>query len=569
MVFSRVKGQLTSPDWIVRLLVALATLFALSPFFQTLRPPMQDLPQHLAAGSVLLQGNDPTLAFDDYFTTEWLRSQYLGIYVLMGAFFHPLSWFVEEPLLWSNRMAIVVLGLTWVGGAEWLGHRLLRRTGLGAFALALFFNVHLILGFLNFLLGVACLVLGAALFSSLRTPSPRAKLRDWRLWLLMFTALACFYFHIVPFAALLTLIAVSAGLDAGLRAWRNRGAIQLPSVRAHWSTYAALGPALLATLSWLTTPAGVSTREAASGGGTRGKAQFLSFEANHDALPSWMLDSFRSEGDTEWLFVVLLGLGVLTLFEWGLKVARLRVAPKAAAETSGTASQPNAEEHTCDPSLLWLTRLTAPACFVAYYVLPAGYDWIWPINARFPVLGLMFLPYWLPVAGESPKGVWSQVSRAASVGLSALLLSAAVAQTSIARGAFAGFEQEMDGLDELLQELPEGKRVASLVFDRGSKHIAFAPFLHIGAYTQAERGGVTFFSFNDFPQSPVRFREDNRPPRVQPRWEWKPERVQPDRDLEWFEYLVVRGGPAQLKNADTFSQVFAKGRFRLFKRVAP
>lgn len=564
MVLSRVKGWLASPDRIVRLLVAVATLFALSPFFQTLRPPMQDLPQHLAAGRVLLQGNDPTLAFDDYFTSEWLRSQYLGIYVLMGAFFYPLRWFVDEPLLWSNRMAIMVLGATWVGGAEWLGQRLLRRVGFGAFALALFFNVHLILGFLNFLLGLACLVLGLALFSSLRSPAPNAGSRDWRLWLLMFTALACFYFHVVPFAMLVMLIAGSAAVDFGLRAWRIRRASASVGVHAHWSTYAALGPALLATLSWLTTPAGLSTREAASGGGTRGKAQFLSFEANHNALPSWTLDSFRSEGDTEWLGVVLLGLGVFATIEWGLRAARLRLT-KTAADTVA----PNGDEHTCDAGLLWLTRLAAPACFLAYYVLPAGYDWIWPINARFPVLGLMFLPYWLPsAAGESISGSWRNIARAASFGLSALLLSAAVAQTAIARAAFVGFEQEMDGLDELLQELPEGKRVASLVFERGSKHIAFAPFLHVGAYTQAERGGVTFFSFNDFPQSPVRFREDNRPPRVQPRWEWKPEQVRPDRDLEWFEYLIVRGGPAQLKNADTFTQVYAKGRFRLFKRTA-
>lgn len=564
MDFSRVKGQLTSQDWVIRALVVLATLFALSPFFQTLRPPMQDLPQHLAAGRVLLEGNNPSLAFESYFTTEWLRSQYLGIYALMGVFFHPLRWFVDQPLLWSNRLALVVLGATWVGGSEWLGQRLLKRVGIGGFALALFFNVHLILGFLNFLLGIAFLFLGLALFSSLRSPSPRPNIKDWRLWLLAFVCLACFYFHIVPFALLVSLIIGSAGADAALGTWRSRRAPTQAGTRAAWSTYAALGPALLATLSWLTTPAGVSTREAASGGGSRGKAQFLSLEANHDALPSWMLDSFRSEGDTEWLTVVLLGLGVFALVEWGLRLTGARLT------SDDTARPANADTPTCDTTLLWLTRLVAPACFVAYYVLPAGYDWIWPINARFPVIGLMFLPYWLPPASiKSASGVWRHVARAASVGLSVLLLSAAVAQTSIARAAFAGFEQEMDGLDELLQELPEGKRVASLVFERGSRHIGFAPFLHVGAYTQAERGGVTFFSFNDFPQSPVRFREDNRPPRVEPRWEWKPERVRPDRDLAWFEYLIVRGGPAQLKNADTFTQVAAKGRFRLFKRSAP
>ena len=51
------------------------------------------------------------------------------------------------------------------------------------------------------------------------------------------------------------------------------------------------------------------------------------------------------------------------------------------------------------------------------------------------------------------------------------------------------------------------------------------------------------FSFADFPQSPFRFREDNRPPRVPPRWEWLPQTVRTG-DLGWYEYLLVRGGPS-------------------------
>jgi hypothetical protein len=94
--------------------------------------------------------------------------------------------------------------------------------------------------------------------------------------------------------------------------------------------------------------------------------------------------------------------------------------------------------------------------------------------------------------------------------------------------------------DQALAVIPPGKRVAGLIFDRHSKQIAFAPFIHFVAYYQARKGGAVMFSFADFPQSPFRFREQNRPPRVRPRWEWTPERVRLSPDLDWYDYVLVR-----------------------------
>jgi hypothetical protein len=33
---------------------------------------------------------------------------------------------------------------------------------------------------------------------------------------------------------------------------------------------------------------------------------------------------------------------------------------------------------------------------------------------------------------------------------------------------------------------------------------------------------------------------------VPPRWEWKPAEVDPRRDLVWYEYALVRGGPGRI-----------------------
>lgn len=559
--------------WVVRVLLVLAAVYALSPFWVSLRPPMQDLPQHLAAGRVLLEGANPQLGFDVYFTTEWLRSQYLGIYVLLGAFFYPARWLTEDPLLWATRLSIVVLAVTWVFGAETLYRRVTGRRGLGAWSLVLFFNVHLILGFLNFLLGVSFAFITLALYASLRSSAPTRSGKDWRLWAFAASALSCFYFHVVPFGVACAVIVSAATLDQLVRWWWVRKGSQSTLPHADWTTYLALVPAVLATLFWLLTPAGLSTREAASGGGSRGKAHFLSFDANHQSLPSWTLDAFRSEWDMRWLTIALIGLGTYAAIQWCLTLPWLQRAftrdDDAVAATAQDTAQNTAQATAFEKDVvLWnVLRLAGLGCVLAYYVLPSSYDWIWPINARFPVLALLLLPLWLPTTIQTPsrQPLWvNTVTHWATIGV---LVVSSVGVTSLARTAFDGFATEMEGFDEILKELPEGQRVATLVFDRGSRHIGFSPFLHVGAYVQAERGGVAFFSFNDFPQSPVRFNEDNRPPRVGPRWEWKPERVRPDRDLGWFDYLLVRGGPAQLKEAQTFELVSTHRRFRLFKRT--
>jgi hypothetical protein len=81
-----------------------------------------------------------------------------------------------------------------------------------------------------------------------------------------------------------------------------------------------------------------------------------------------------------------------------------------------------------------------------------------------------------------------------------------------------------------------------LIYARGSREVKFSPFIQFVAYYQARKGGAVMFSFADFPQSPFRFRDEARPPRVPPRWEWLPQRVRIG-ELSWYDYLLVRAGP--------------------------
>ena len=95
----------------------------------------------------------------------------------------------------------------------------------------------------------------------------------------------------------------------------------------------------------------------------------------------------------------------------------------------------------------------------------------------------------------------------------------------------------------------------------------FSPFLHYAALYQAERGGAVMFTFADFPQSPFRFKEGARPPRVKARWEWTPERVDPARDLAWYHYVLVRGNPGRIaSDAAHFENVFRGPRWTVWRR---
>lgn len=123
-------------------------------------------------------------------------------------------------------------------------------------------------------------------------------------------------------------------------------------------------------------------------------------------------------------------------------------------------------------------------------------------------------------------------------------------------------------MERAIAAIPPGERVVGLVWDRYSRHVKFAPFLHAVGWYQAERGGAVMFTFADFPQSPIRFREDSRPPRVGPRWEWMPERVDPRTDLDWYAYALVRGGPGPIGTLpDRWQKVGDFDRWHVYRRV--
>jgi len=486
-------------------LFALAVLSTTLPLFAARYVPIQDLPQHVAAVRVLSDYSEPALAFERFFVTDVFATQYLSVYLLASA----LASVFGALLACKLVLAIAMLSLPYALRA--LLGELGKPRSFALLALPLAHSVHLVLGFVNFLAGLPLLAFGLALALGLARSPSRARTLG-----LAAVALVCFYTHVIPFGVLAlgaSLVAIATRSAAGARR------VLLP-----------LAPSALAALVWLfTNPAGHLVASLLAGG-ERDAPEFTPADRALAELPDWLIDVLPGSADE------------LVLIGWGALVVALFVAtfPRAVA-----------------PALARRRRALGalvPLAVLAYFVAPASYGFIWPIHARFPLIALLLTIPALPRPGRAAQAVVASLALALS----------AVATHATFRAFRAAALEESAGLAEIVREVPLGSRVAGLVWARGSRYVRFSPHLHTAAWVQAERGGAVMFSFAEFPHSPFRFRDAERPPRVPPRWEWLPDAVDPRVDLDWYEVVITRSGPARLPGWTRSAQ---HGAFALWRRA--
>jgi hypothetical protein len=477
--------------------------------------PIEDLPQHLAAIRVLHSYGDASFALQPYFELALRQTQYLAYYLLADGLAYLIDLELANRLLVVASVAAIPYALAYLLGA--LG----RDRVLALFALPLTYNAHLILGFINFLMAMPAMLIGLGLCAE----QCRAATRG-RGIALGLVATFCFFCHVVPFAFLL----LGAVLLCVQRSLRQTAVLLAP-----------LAPALLIGAAWMAqSPAGQATLSAAKGGDAAASAQYRPADLALRDLPNWLTDVFQGPEGMKLLEYFALLLAATLLVGVGRSIYLLAARKGDVALGAG--------------SFVRLAPL-APLAAAGYFVLPSGYTWIWPIAERFPLLALLLL---VPVLPRPP--------RIALIAVVVALLGLAALQQQQARRAFVAFEQEEVGaFDQALAAIPQGQRVLGLIFARGSKHVKFSPFIHFVAYYQARKGGAVMFTFADFPQSPFRFREDNRPERVPPRWEWMPQRVRAA-DIRWYDYVLVRGGGDPCRGACELR--FRQGFWSVWKRRA-
>jgi hypothetical protein len=530
----------TPAHWLFELGCFALAIGSVFPLFHTAYAPIEDLPQHLAAIRILHDFDDPALGFARYFEIDLLRTQYLAYYLLVDLLAYVTN--VERANELVVAGAIIALPLS--------ARSLLRALGkderLALLCFPLTYNAHLVLGFFNFLLAIPLSLYGVAL--AVRQRRHFAQARAAGLGVL---ALVCFYSHVVPFGLMC--------LAIGMCALARKPAIMVRML-------APLVPSALAALVWLQrSPAGQATATAAAGAGDGPQPLYRPARVALEQTAMWLTDVLRGESERSRLWawaalvasVVLLALAERT---WHFLRARSRSAKQQpTAVPADPAAAPLGAPDRLALQLAVAIWVLPCLCAWLYFAMPTSYDWIWPIAERFPLLAAI----WLVIA--LPNGRWLR----RTVLCAAFVLSAA--SFHHAGKAFARFDQEEVGdFDQALAAIPQGQRVIGLIFDRYSRNVTFAPFMHFVAYYQARKGGAVMFSFADFPQSPFRFREDNRPPRVRPRWEWQPELVRSRQDLAFYDYALVRGGPGAIARPGSgFTLRYHGERWSVFARTSP
>ena len=472
----------------------------------------------MAAITVLHDFYRPEFRFQEFFEVTLGNTQYLSYYLAV----HALAYVFGVDLANRIVLSLAVIGLPYA--LRSLLKSLGREPKWSLFALPLTYNAHLILGFLNFVAALPLVFWGLSL-----AVKERALPKRSRAVLLGVVALVTFYTHVVPFAFL----ALGASLVAVGRSLLSTMRRALPLV-----------PSAVAMLVWLgSTLAGRAVVVAASGQANAQVANvqptFQEWGASLQESAGWLTDVFPGETDTRLLLVWVM-LALLT-FALGAGFA-----PTTAADG-------------LHASLTRRLAVMAPLAALAYFVTPTSYDWIWPINARFPLLALLFLPLAMP---RMPR-------------VSTAVVAFSVATLSIVSfrqvvESFRNFEaREVGHLDEAIAVIPPGRRVAGLIWDPSSSYVKYSPFLHAVAWYQAKKGGAVMFTFAEFPQSPFHFLPDRRPPAVRRRWEWLPADVDPARDLDWYEFVLTRRGPGNIASLpQQWERIYGDGLWSVYRRIA-
>ena len=502
--------------WLWEAVFLTLVLAAIAPLWIVRHIPLEDLPQHLAAITVLHDFHRPEFRFTEFFELTLGNTQYLSYYLAV----HVLAYVFGVEL--ANRIVLSLALAALPYALRSLLRVLGREPAWALFALPLTYNAHLILGFLNFVAALPLVFYGLSLAVKERL-TPKRK----RSVLLAVVALVAFYTHVVPFAFL--------ALGVVLVAWDGW---PIASMRR----CLPLIPAAIAAGFWIGSTAGRSVVGAASGQASAGGMHptFQDWGLSLQETPTWLTDVLHGETDTQ-----LLILWGVTLF------AALALGAGGAPATSP------------DGVLASLTRriaISIPLAAIAYFVAPTSYEWIWPINARFPLLALLFLPIALPRVPD--------VARYAVITALALLSLRSFREVIEAFRAFE--EREVGHLEQAIAMIPPGRRVAGLIWDPGSTSVKYSPFLHAVAWYQVRKGGAVMFTFAEFPQSPFRFLPDRRPPSVRRRWEWLPQEVDPSRDLNWYEFVLTRRGPGNIASLPAqWERIYGDGMWAVWRRVEP
>ncbi|MEM7585199.1 MAG: hypothetical protein AAF560_17550 [Acidobacteriota bacterium] len=416
--------------------VLCSALFAL-PFLLVTYPPITDLPQQMGQIRLLLDawGGDEELRVHGFHHPNKLSFALLLV----------CWWLVGPPA--AGRLAVYLIGLLWVAATHALAYELRRPPWLAALAALCFFNHITYWGFLNFLLGLPVFAFWFLLLRRLDARAPEASANPLRLGLagpaLLLGAALLYSAHVLWLGAGLGWLGLTT-----LARWSWREIV----ARSAW-----VAPVAIGAVGWWYA---FYAHQTAFTGSTWGALPWQRLN------PGWLLSQIFGglRGPLELVILAaLIGLAVLGL--WQQRHHLRRLAGDSLRHPARSA---------------WLAGL----CFLGGVLVLPEYHHTTAFAGRWLPVAVVFLVLSIPPLRLKP--IYPAT-------LAALLVVALISSTSLAWLTFD--RQELAGVDECLEALPEGQRLLGLAFIAQSSRLAGHPFHHIYAWGQVLRDAELNRSF--------------------------------------------------------------------------
>jgi hypothetical protein len=474
------------------------------------------LPEHVAVIATLRHWWDASWRSQELYTFAGAaKTQYLLYYVVGALLAVPLG--NAEA---ANLAILCATGIAFPYALRALLRALGRDERLAVFACPLFWNRALAVGLLNYVASIPIVVWGIAL-AIRQAEAPERR----RAGLLACLAVVLFYLHLSGFvvfvgaALLVTLL---------LPTWPPGRAhlVSLPR-RMLWLAPVAFAAGLFALTSAIMHPE-------KSQGVQAGVVRFSSKLLLARELPAWLHDVWRSRGDDLFAAIAWAAFALLLL-------------------------RRGEREESRGPRVVGLSLLLF--ALALYFFLPAQVSFAFLLDFRnAPFIGL-FAPLVLPLARDDARTRAGLLAMTfASVGLS---LHAAWQMHAYERDEAGDFE-------EIVRNLPRGKKLLTLTFVTTSRYVHVSPFVHFGAYYRMRYGGIASFSFAELPHWPVQYRTGKAPPaKKNVFWDWSPCLFRNSHDGPYYDYVMARGDLdpfAAAPPGPTWHAIGGAGEWRLWER---
>lgn len=460
---------------------ALAVLLALSAALVLAYDflPLQDWGEQLAMGAITRRFND----------TRWEIATYYD---------HPKWFFPYHVFRWTQAALAYPFGhfglklalLIPIWGAPLLAYVLARQTGrdhivaLAAFCVCV--EANFLWGFIPYQTGVVIFLGTTCLMVEwLKRRSP------WLLLAVGLGAIVTFFAHPLPTLLLFVTCGVLAIYSL---ARRTLSLIELLAVAG------ALLPAALLLAFFL------------AGGSSGGVGP------SAIPVPTWagLKASFIYAG----LHSGLTLLGSFPVYCFAVAVVALIA---GAVFERGSGGSSSGSSWTAVPIVLLCT-------WTALAILLPGWWNGESVGDRVVSLAALGIPLAIPFSGAQPR---------TRLAVGGVVFAGAMGSLVWAHRFFHKFDEDLRPLSRIIEMLPYGKRVVTLPYTLKKFGYDLAPYIHLGGYAQAARGGYSSFNFGHIPYKPQYAHHDL----TNINWEIYRGYVLSEDARKFYDYVIVMTGP--------------------------